>query len=38
MYKRAIFFMNREKEIYLANMMLRADFHRSRTLALGAVV
>jgi len=37
-HKRAIFFMNREKQIYLANALSQADFHRSRSLALGAFV
>jgi len=30
--------MNREKQIYLANALSQADFHRSRSLALGAFV
>jgi hypothetical protein len=37
-HKRAIFFMNRENEIELAIAPPRVDFHRSRSLALGAFV
>jgi hypothetical protein len=37
-HKRAIFFMNRENEIESAIALLQADFHQSRSLALGAVV
>jgi len=37
-HKRAIFFMNREKESDLAIALPQADFYRSRSLALEAVV
>lgn len=37
-YKRAIFFMNREKEIESAITLSQVDFYRSCSLALGAFV